>query len=426
MNTPRRWHAAWATMAHNGCGYPRTECLGRTRRRRERDHQQPVPGRSRLRAAGGPRRQRQRQGRRLRRRLPTTGWLLGQAGRAARPGTRRSPRCSTGPTRRSRSGSSAASSTSPTTASTGTSRPATATGRLPLRRRARRHPRPSRTPSCKDEVCQAANALIELGVADRRPCRDLPADDPRGRRLDARLRADRRPAHGGVRRLLRRRAAPAASTTARPRSSSPPTAATAAARRRPSSRPSTRPSPKCARRRRSRTCSSSGAPGQDVEWNEGRRRVVARRRRLGIHGPRAASRSTPSTRSTSCTRRAPPASPRASCTPPAATWCSRAYTHWAVFDLKPTTTSTGAPPTSAGSPATPTSSTGRWPTARPRCSTKAPPTHRTRVAGGRSSSKYKVTIFYTAPTAIRTFMKWGERHPGQVRPVVAAHPRLGR
>ena len=24
------------------------------------------------------------------------------------------------------------------------------------------------------------------------------------------------------------------------------------------------------------------------------------------------------------------------------------YTHWAVFDLKPTTTSTGAPPTSAG------------------------------------------------------------------------------
>ena len=39
------------------------------------------------------------------------------------------------------------------------------------------------------------------------------------------------------------------------------------------------------------------------------------------------------------------------------------YTHWAVFDLKPTTTSSGPPPTSAGSPATPTSSTDRWPTA---------------------------------------------------------------
>ncbi len=31
--------------------------------------------------------------------------------------------------------------------------------------------------------------------------------------------------------------------------------------------------------------------------------------------------------------------------------------------------------------------------------------------------KYKVSILYTAPTAIRTFMKWGERHPGEVRPV---------
>jgi acetyl-CoA synthetase len=40
-----------------------------------------------------------------------------------------------------------------------------------------------------------------------------------------------------------------------------------------------------------------------------------------------------------------------------------AYTHYNVFDLKPETTSTGAPPTSAGSPATATSSTARWPTA---------------------------------------------------------------
>ena len=40
--------------------------------------------------------------------------------------------------------------------------------------------------------------------------------------------------------------------------------------------------------------------------------------------------------------------------------------------------------------------------------------------------KYKVTILYTAPTAIRTFMKWGEDDPGEVRPVVAARARLGR
>ena len=42
------------------------------------------------------------------------------------------------------------------------------------------------------------------------------------------------------------------------------------------------------------------------------------------------------------------------------------YTFNAVFDHKPTPTSTGARPTSAGSPATPTSSTVRSPTARPR------------------------------------------------------------
>ncbi len=41
--------------------------------------------------------------------------------------------------------------------------------------------------------------------------------------------------------------------------------------------------------------------------------------------------------------------------------------------------------------------------------------------------KYGVTILYTAPTAIRTFMKWGGRHPPrQVRPVVPARPRFGR
>ena len=51
-----------------------------------------------------------------------------------------------------------------------------------------------------------------------------------------------------------------------------------------------------------------------------------------------------------------------------------------------TTTSTGAPPTSAGSPATATSSTGRSATARRPSSTRGRRTTRTRTAGGRSSS----------------------------------------
>ena len=40
--------------------------------------------------------------------------------------------------------------------------------------------------------------------------------------------------------------------------------------------------------------------------------------------------------------------------------------------------------------------------------------------------KYKITILYTAPTTIRTFMKWGEDIPAKLRPVVAAAARLGR
>ena len=40
--------------------------------------------------------------------------------------------------------------------------------------------------------------------------------------------------------------------------------------------------------------------------------------------------------------------------------------------------------------------------------------------------KYKVTILYTAPTAIRTFMKWGDELPAEPRPVVAAAARHGR
>ena len=45
--------------------------------------------------------------------------------------------------------------------------------------------------------------------------------------------------------------------------------------------------------------------------------------------------------------------------------------------------------------------------------TRARPTPRTRAAGGRSSQKYGVTILYTAPTAIRSFMKWGDEIPAQ-------------
>ena len=41
----------------------------------------------------------------------------------------------------------------------------------------------------------------------------------------------------------------------------------------------------------------------------------------------------------------------------------------------------------------------------------------------RWSRRYGVTILYTAPTAIRAFMKWGTEHPGQARPLHAAPAR---
>jgi hypothetical protein len=170
----------------------------------------------------------------------------------------------------------------------------------------------------------------------------------------------------------------------------------------------------------------------------------ARRRRTGrtSSGPRAATcggttssttadaehtprRSTPSTRSTSCTRRARPAKPKGILHTTGGYLTQVAYTHWASSTSSPTPTSTGARPTSAGSPATATSSTGRW-------------------RNGATSVMYEGTPGHPAPRplvgdhrevqghdplhradAIRTFMKWGEESR-PARPVVAAAARLGR
>ena len=54
------------------------------------------------------------------------------------------------------------------------------------------------------DVQKFANALKDLGVEQGRRRRDLPADDPRGRRRDARLRAHRRDPQRRLRRLQRR------------------------------------------------------------------------------------------------------------------------------------------------------------------------------------------------------------------------------
>ena len=61
----------------------------------------------------------------------------------------------------------------------------------------------SPTGSSTGRSARAANALKTLGVQEGRPGGDLPADDPRGGHRDACLRAHRRGALRGLRRLLR-------------------------------------------------------------------------------------------------------------------------------------------------------------------------------------------------------------------------------
>ena len=76
----------------------------------------------------------------------------------------------------------------------------------------------------------------------------------------------------------------------------------------------------------------------------------------------------------------------------------------------PTRTSTGARPTSAGSPATATSSTGRSATARRRVLYEGTPDFPDKDRWWAIVERYGVTILYTAPTAIRAHMKWGPEH----------------
>ena len=210
------------------------------------------------------------------------------------------------------------------------------------------------------DVQKFANALKDRGIEHGRRRRDLPADDPRGRRGDARLRAHRRAAQRRLRRLLadvgqgadgvlrgqgadhRRRRAPQGQDRA-----------DQAAGRRGDGRPRAprddrrRP----AHRRRLRRCRKGATSGATTVHRGRRRRVPGRaagRRAPALH-PLHERLDGEAEGHPAHHRRLPDAgrldAPRT---------CSTS---------SPTRTSTGARPTSAGSPGTPTSSTGRWPTA---------------------------------------------------------------
>ena len=164
-------------------------------------------------------------------------------------------------------GSSAAPPTSATTASTGMSPPGAATRRRSSGKASRATAASSPTPTCSARSARFANVLKRPRRRSRRPRRPLHADDSRAGHRHAGLRAHRRDAQRGLRRLQRRGAARPASTTRRPRWSSPPTAATGAA---PSCRSRPTSTRRCARRRRSSTCVVVSRTGQTVAMNDGR------------------------------------------------------------------------------------------------------------------------------------------------------------
>ena len=277
-----------------------------------------------------------------------------------------------------------------------------------LRRRAgRRAPRVLSRAACRRVPVRqcAAGAGREAG----RSRGHLHADGARGDRRDARLRAHRRHPFGGVRRVLgavaqgphrgcRRRGADHRRWRLARRQG----------RRAQGSR---RQGAVAGLPRASARSSCSSAPARTCTCIRG---AISG----GTTSSRASRRSAspcgsmPSIRCSCCTPRAPPASPRASSIRAPAIY-SAPSSPASGCSTSTTTTSSGAPPTSAGSPATATSPTARWRPARPSSSTKA--RRRSRMPGRfwKICESLGVTIFYTAPTAIRALMKLGDDIPAR-------------
>ena len=260
-----------------------------------------------------------------------------------------------------------------TTASTATSTPATATrsrstGRAsPATRRAVTYARAARR-----DVAASPTRCSELGVAkgDRVAIyMGMVPETVAAMLACARIGAAHSVVFGG---FTARVAAATASTTPRPRCSSPPTARGGAAASSPLKEIADEALAETPVDRAGRSC--CGAPSQDVAMQAGRdvwwHDVVAR----------PVAECAPESMDAEdllfiLYTSAPPGSPRASCTRPAAT-SRRSRTRTSTCSTcSPTPTSTGAPPTSAGSPATRTSSTDRSRTAPPSVLYEGTPDH---------------------------------------------------
>jgi hypothetical protein len=293
-----------------------------------------------------------------------------------------------------------------TTASTGTSRPASATGSPTTGRASPATPARSPTPSCSTRSAASRTRSRRSASGKGRPGRDLHADDPRAAGRDAGLRPHRRGALGRVRRLL-------APMPWRDRIND------AECKVLITADGGYRAAPPC--RRSSPTPTRRSAPTA-----VGRARVVVKRGRRRRRDGRRARPLVARARRRPADDRLPAepmdsedllyllytsgttGKPKGIMHTTGGYLTQVAYTHGTSSTSSPRPTSTGARPTSAGSPATATSSTGRSRTGRPRSCTRARRLPRAGPLVADRRAKYGVTILYTAPTAIRAFMKWGD------------------
>ena len=270
----------------------------------------------------------------------------------------------------------------------------------------------SPTSTCYREVSTFANVLKSLGVDEGRPRRDLHAARSRAGHRDARLRAHRRRAQRRLRRLQRRVAARshqrrAGAAAHHRRRRLPPRPDRAAQDRSPTRRSPTR--------RRSSTSSSSSAAARPIagaRCKEGRDHWYHELMQDAPLDVRCPSRWTPRTCSTSSTRPARPGSRRASSTPPAAIWsaptrrrswsstCSDDDVYWCTADIGWVTGHSYVVygPLANGATVLMYEGAPDWP-------------QKDRFWS--IIERYGVTIFYTAPTAIRAFMRWGTEWPAQ-------------
>ena len=241
-----------------------------------------------------------------------------------------------------------------------------------------------------------------------RPRRDLPSPDPRGGGRDAGVRAHRRDPHGRLRRVLVR--VPAGPDQRRRGQGSHHGRRRLPPRRVPA--PQARRRVRGARVRfRSSTSSWSSGGGFPDPHEAGARPLVPRARRRGRVLVRARADGLGGSRSTSSTRPARRGSPRGSCTRRAAT--SRGSTRRrSGSSTCARTTSTGARRTWAGSRATRYVVYGPLACGATVVMYEGAPDWPDKGRFWEIVARLGVTVFYTAPTAIRAFMKWGPEWPG--------------